>query len=518
MNEPLFLALDNGTQSVRAMLFDAQGHLVAKRKVMLEAYVSPQPGWAEHDALDYWENLCLATQQLKSAHGDKFHRIVGASITTQRGTFLCVDERGTALRPAIVWLDQRQVDPPPMTTFRGKAMSILTRLVGERETLDYVRRNAESNWIRVHEPEVWAKTYKVLTLAGYLTHKMVDEFVDSVACQVGFFPFDYKGLKYPDVPTWRCDAMGISLDKLPRLVKPSEALGTLTSDAAQAMGLPEGVTLFASAGDKACEVLGSGCMTPDIGCLSYGTTATVNTTTTRYFEPIPLLPSYPAAMPDAYTTEVSIYRGYWMVSWFKEQFAHPEVERAKSMEVEPESLFDELIADVPPGADGLVLQPYWSPGIRIPGPEAKGAIIGFNDQHTRGHIYRALLEGIAFGLKEGCGRIERKSGVKVKRIRVSGGGAQSDAAMQLTADIFGMPAERPHTYETSGLGAAINVAVGSGIFDDYGSALAAMTRCGDVFEPQPDNVRRYEALYRTVYTPMYSRLKPLYSALKKIGF
>ena len=284
------------------------------------------------------------------------------------------------------------------------------------------------------------------------------------------------------------------------------------------MGLPSDIALYASAGDKACEVLGSGCMTSDIGCLSYGTTATVNTTTTKYFEPIPLLPSYPAAMPDTYTTEVSIYRGYWMVSWFKEQFAHPEVQRAQSLDVEPEALFDDLIADVPPGADGLVLQPYWSPGIRTPGPEAKGAIIGFSDSHTRAHIYRALLEGIAFGLKEGCERIEKKSGVSVKRIRVSGGGAQSDAAMQLTADVFGMPAERPHTFETSGLGAAINAAVGSGTFENYHAALEAMTRCGEVFEPIPVNVRRYEALYRTVYTPMYRRLKPLYLALKKMGF
>ena len=149
-------------------------------------------------------------------------------------------------------------------------------------------------------------------------------------------------------------------------------------------------------------------MQSDIACLSYGTTATVNTTTTTYFEPIPLLPSYPAAIPDAYTTEISIYRGYWMVSWFREQFGLAEVERAKAMGVAPESLFDDLIHGTPPGADGLVLQPYWSPGIRNPGPEARGALIGFSDVHTRAHVYRAMLEGIAFGLREGCEHIEKR--------------------------------------------------------------------------------------------------------------
>ena len=403
MTEPLFLALDNGTQSTRAMLFDLKGNLVAKSQISLEPYVSPQPGWAEHDAEDYWQKLCEACQSLKASSPKAFEQIVGVSVTTQRGTLICTDRQGQALRPAIVWLDQRQVEPPPMTTPMGKAMAVGTRLVGEKETLDYLRKNAESNWIRTHEPDVWAKTDKVLTLAGYLTRRLVGHFVDSLACQVGFFPFDYKRLRWPKFYNWRCDAMGISLKQLPTLVKPGQQLGCLTETAAKLTGLPEGIPLFASAGDKACEVLGSGCLQSDIACLSYGTTATINTTTKNYFEPIPLLPSYPAVIPDAYTTEVSIYRGYWMVSWFKREFGLAEVQRSEAEGGTPERLFEELLKSTPPGADGLVLQPYWSPGIRVPGPEARGAMIGFNDVHTRAHVYRAMLEGIAFGLREGGG-------------------------------------------------------------------------------------------------------------------
>jgi sugar (pentulose or hexulose) kinase len=211
-----------------------------------------------------------------------------------------------------------------------------------------------------------------------------------------------------------------------------------------------------------------------------------------------------------------IYRGFWMVSWFKQQFGQREMQRARELGVEPEVLFDELVNAVPAGSMGLMLQPYWSPGVREPGLEAKGSIIGFGDVHTRAHIYRAILEGLAYALRQGKERIEQRSGTKITRLRVSGGGSQSDAAMQLTADIFGLPAERPHVYETSGLGAAIDCAVGLGLHPDFPSALAAMTRVGQVFQPDPAAQRIYEQLYRQVYLRMYQQLKPLYLSIRKI--
>jgi len=171
---------------------------------------------------------------------------------------------------------------------------------------------------------------------------------------------------------------------------------------------------------------------------------------------------------------------------------------------------------VPPGSQGLMLQPYWTPGIRHPGPDARGAIIGFSDVHTRAHLYRAILEGLAYALREGKERIEKRSGVPITQLRVSGGGAQSDAAMQLTADIFGLPAARPHTFETSGLGAAIASAVGLGLHSDYASAVAAMTRIGRQFEPNPAHRRLYDELYRGTYLRMYKRLEPLYAQLQKV--
>lgn len=214
--------------------------------------------------------------------------------------------------------------------------------------------------------------------------------------------------------------------------------------------------------------------------------------------------------------EVQIFRGYWMVSWFKREFGLREQRLAADRGVEAEALFDDLVKAVPPGSMGLMLQPYWSPGIKMPGPEAKGAVIGFGDVHTRGHLYRSILEGLAYGLREGAERTARRSRIPMTSLRVSGGGSQSDAAMQLTADIFGMPATRPHTYETSGLGAAIDVAVALGLHRNFRTAVNEMTRPGQIFEPDPQNRKLYDALYREIYLNMYDRLKPLYRRIQDI--
>jgi len=165
---------------------------------------------------------------------------------------------------------------------------------------------------------------------------------------------------------------------------------------------------------------------------------------------------------------------------------------------------------------GLVLQPYWTPGIKLPGPEAKGAIIGFGDVHTRGHVYRAILEGLGYALREGKERIEKRTRIPITSLRVSGGGSQSRNAMQLTADIFGLPTARPHIYETSGLGAAIDTAVGLGLHSDFESAVKTMTHVGEVFEPNRENQQLYEQLYNDVYQKMYKQLKPLYERIRKI--
>ncbi len=507
------LAIDNGTQSVRALLFDLKGNLVDKARVPIEAYFSRHPGWAEQEPDVFWQATSQACQQLWQMTSVPKEAVAGVTLTTQRGTVINLDANGQPLRPAIIWLDQRRTEGlPPVSGWWGLAF----RLVRMSETVAYVQAEAEGNWIRIHQPDIWDRTHKFVLLSGYLTYRLTGRLADSVGCQVTYMPFDYKTQAWAKPSDWKWQAMPIDRDRLVDLVPPAQVIGQITAEASAATGIPAGLPLVAAAADKACEVIGSGCLESHIGCISYGTTATINTTHRRYIEPIPLIPPYPAAIPGAYSLEFQIYRGYWLVSWFKREFGQREVKLAEEQGIEPEALFDDLVRQSPPGSEGLILQPYWTPGIKVPGPEARGAIIGFGDWHTRAHLYRAILEGLAFALRDGKERTERRSRVPVTELRVSGGGSQSDAAMQLTADIFGLPVARPHTYETSGLGAAIDAAVGLRLHPDFHTAVREMTRLGRAFEPNPQTRAIYDELYHDVYRRMYGQLQPLYRRIRSI--
>ena len=509
----LLLAIDNGTQSLKALIFDLEGQLLAKELVPFTPYFSKQPAWAEQDPDVFWQALCQACQGLWQKNQIERDRIAGVALTTQRATVVNVDAGGTPLRPAMLWLDQRKTyGLPPVAGLWG----LIFRIGGLTKTVFYLQAEAEANWIRTYQPEIWQNTYKYLLLSGYLTHRLIGKFVDSIGCQVGYVPFDYKRLRWSAGWDWKWRVLPIDPALLPDLLPPGQTLGAITSEASEETGIPKGLPLIAAAADKACEVIGSGSLESSIGCLSYGTTATINVTHKKYVEPIALIPPYPSAVPGAYTVEVQVFRGYWMVNWFKEEFGHFEKRQAEKSGLTPEEHFDKLVDEITPGSMGLMLQPYWTPGLKMPGPEAKGAIIGFGDVHTRAHLYRSILEGLAYALREGKERIEKRSRTPITSLRVSGGGSQSRNALQITADIFGLPTAKPHLYETSGLGAAIDAAVGLGLHPDFKTAVKAMTHVGEVFEPDQKNHRLYDALYHDVYKKMYKRLKPLYERIREI--
>ena len=512
--KPHILAIDHGTQSVRALIFDLNGRLIDKAQVHIIPYTSPHPNWAEQDPDYFWQKLCEACQLLWQTTAVPKSTIAGVAITTQRGTLINVDGTGRPLRPAIVWPDQRRAsEQKPVGGLWGLAFKV----VGMSSTVAQLQGDAEANWIQQHQPDIWRKTEKFLFLSGYLHYKLCGRFVDSVSNQVGYVPFDYKNKDWAASWDWKWQAVPISPKLLPELVKATEQLGEISAVAAAETGIPAGLPLMAAAADKACEVIGSGALAPHIGCLSYGTTATINTTQRKFVESYPLIPPFPSAVPDAYSLEIQIYRGFWLVNWFKEEFGLAEQQRAAELGVTPESLFDELINAVPAGSGGLIVQPHWSPGIKEPGPEARGAMIGFNSSHTRAHIYRAILEGLAYGLREGADRISHRSGIPITELRVSGGGSQSDGAMQLTADLFGLPAIRPHTYETSGLGAAIDAAVGLGLHPDFETAVGKMCHLGRLFEPDTQNHQLYNEIYNKVYKKLYGQLKGSYRQLMQLG-
>lgn len=508
MYKETVLAIDVGTQSVRALAFNPSGQLIDQvRVVYAEPYQSPRPGWAEQDPGYYWQRLAEACRKLWDQGLVAPEALAAVSLTSQRATLVNLDHKGDPLRPAIVWLDQRRARKLPSV---GVLWSLAFRLAGLGGTINYLRAEAEANWLREYQPAIWEKTAHYLFLSGYLTYRMTGSFVDSTGCQVGYIPFDYCKQTWPPASHWKWRAIPVPQELFPELVPPGQQLGEITAEAAAVTGLPEGLPVIAAASDKACEVLGAGCLESHQGCIGYGTTATINVNSTKYIEPIPMIPPYPSACPGEYNLEVQIYRGFWMISWFKEEFAWQEQALSRQSGVPVEELLDRLAAKVLPGSMGLVLQPFWSPGLRYPGPEAKGAVIGFGGVHTRAHLYRALLEGLAYAVREGRERIEKRSKIPVTEIRVCGGGSRSEQMMQITADVFGLPAVRPAIFEASGLGAAMLAAVGSGLHADLEAAVSEMTGSGKVYQPNREAVKIYDQLYRKVFRRMYHKLLPAY--------
>lgn len=508
----LILSIDAGTQSMRAGLVDLAGNLHGLVKIPIEPYVSPQPGWAEQSPAYYWAMLCRTTRQLLAESAIPTDRIRAVTITTQRHTLINVDRDGNELRPAIVWLDQRKAEMRKVLPGYGIA---LTKLIRQYPFFEYVTEFCRSNWIRQNQPDIWQRTHKFLGLSGYLSYHLTGEFVNSAGNQVGTVPFDVKKSGWARKGDMKLVLFPVEPEKLPGLVAPTAQLGSVTARAAEETGIRAGLPVIAAANDKACDVIGSGCLTPERACISFGTTATLNTQISRYVELQPFTPPYISAVPGQFYTEVTVIRGMWLVSWFKEEFGFRERQLAEGTGTTPEELLEQLVRDVPPGSLGLVCQPYWTPGPELD-PSTKGAIFGFGDVHTRAHLYRAILEGLVFALKQGGELTEKKNGVPITEIRATGGGSRSDSIVQMTADIFGLPVRRPHTPETSVLGAAMDAAVGLGLYSDVPAAAAGMTRTGPSFDPQPETEKIYRGLYERVYLKTYDRLLPLNREIQKI--
>ncbi len=511
MQQNIILSIDCGTQSLRAILFSQKGEMLARVQIEYEPYFSEQAGWAEQDPELYWTSLVKACQKLKASNPELFKAIAGVGVTTQRASMINVDDNGIPLRPAILWLDQRKSEP--LWGQKG-VLSTSLNVLGVKKKIDDIQCQGKCNWIMQNQPEIWEKTYKYLQISGFLNHRLTGNFTDSVASQVGHVPFNYKTQEWAKKHQLSKKMFPVEDDKLPILVQPGEVLGKITSQAERKTGIKKEIPVIACGSDKGCETLGAGVINPKMASLSFGTTATVQILSEKYIEPIKYLPSYPACASGFYNPEVEIFRGFWMITWFKKEFAHKEVELARNMGIAAEEVLNQCLERTDPGAMGLIVQPFWGPGLDY--PDAKGAMIGFGDVHTKDHVYRAVIEGLGFALFEGMEKIQSKSRRKIERAAVSGGASQSDEICKITADIFNIPMVKGQTHETSGLGAAILVAKGLGWFPNLDEAVNKMVHVQKIFEPVPDNVKIYKEMYSKVYSKMYKVLKPLYSQIREI--
>lgn len=499
-----------GTQSMRGALVNAVGEILHfARDEFEQPFFSKYPGWAEQKAEFYWEALCKVSKELKEKSGKDWGNIQGITLSTMRDTTVCVDEEGRPLRPAILWMDKRRVEIPKSLPILNK---MIFKIANISDVTENINRMAACNWIMENEPEIWNRTYKYLMLSGYLYHKLVGKFVDSSANIVGHVPFNYRKNRWLKSKELSYCLFPVPHEKLCYLCEPEEIAGTVIKEAEKETGIPAGLPLIATGSDKSCEAIGLSCITPEKAAVSLGTTATVQYMTSKYIEPQACMPPYPSPYRGRYSLEIELYRGYWLVSWFKKEFADVEVQQGMSMGVRPEDILNKKLPDVPPGCNGLVFQPYFTPVAIM--PNARGAMVGLSDTHTRLHMYRAIIEGINFALLDGMETLQNRLDVKTEAVYVSGGASRSDEICQILADMTGLHVYRIHTHEAGIIGSSLVGFKGLGIFQTIEEGVQNMVHIQKPFRPNVKTHDIYLKLYKNVFLHLFDRLSPLYD---KVG-
>lgn len=507
----LVLSIDVGTQSIRIMAFDREGRCVHMERELTDPYYSRKQGWAELPAGSVWRQLGGVCRKMCEHLGPRLNDVVACSLTANRDNIIALDENGTPLRDWIIWVDQRRA--PEAVEEAERTWRGLDKLIYhvQRPLLKIALSRSKMNWLKYHEPETWKRAKKYLTMGGFITYKLTNNYHDSYGMMCGVLPFEIKRMDFYKLPLIY-KATGSRRDQMPdKLFHPGECMGTVTEEASAHTGLPVGLPLIAAGGDKQSESLGTGAFDEDVAVISYGTQASMSMTTKRCVRDRGFtFYTFPATRRGYFMEEYVVDRGYWLVTWFCRQYAQEEEQPAFLQRM------NALAALIPPGSNGLFVYPFWSPHYKV-FPDARGAVFGWTDDHTPAHLYRSILEGVAYMLRYGLEFMQKKSGIRVHSLRVVGGGSRSDVAMQLTADIFNLPVMRLASKEVCGAGAAIPAALYAGFYKDEEEAASKLCRVSKVFEPNPEAVAIYDRIYKKIFLKLYGHTRSFFLELQEIN-
>lgn len=508
--EPLILTFDFGTQSVRASVYDKKGACLAiKQKTYEPAYFSPKPGYAEMDPNYYFECLCECSKALAKESPELLERVAGIEIDCFRDSAVLLDKDRNVIRPMILWLDTRMAKCEKKLPLIHR---LLFKLVGMTDVIKMNARRTIANWIKENEPENFAKIDKYVSVSTYFVYRLTGELRDSPSNYTGHYPIEYKKKRFYKNPTTHMQGQIFSLrkDQLPELVETQGILGEISEEGAKATGLAKGIKIYAGGSDKSCETLGCGVVDSSMASVSLGTACSIETVTKDYISPIKLFPAYSSVQPGVFNMDVQIYRGFWMINWFLKEFGAWNIKDLVVEQNDPVE-FNKRLNDIPPGSDGLILQPFW--GMPLDRPLVRGAMVGFSERTTREHFYKAIIEGIAYELRVAKEYFESQLKHPFKAIRVSGGGSKSDEICQILADVFKVRIEKVQTSETSSLGAAIGGFLSIGEYSSAAEAVKNMVRVEKAFEPNMENAKIYDDLYKNAYVKLYPSLKNIYTYL-----
>lgn len=456
----------------------------------------PQPAWHEQPAESWWVSLTHAIRQAVSQVDGQ--RLQALCIAHQRETFVPLDARDQPLMNGIVWMDERARELLPSLE-QAFGQDQFHRLTGKRLSVNLTI--AKIAWLKVHRPDVFAQTRKYVDVHAYLVHRLTDFYRTGWGCADPTGLFDIQNNCWAES---LLDQVDIRLDQLPEVVPPGTIAGVLTPAAAEACGLPAGLPVVAGIGDGQASGLGVNVSSPGDAYLSLGTSVISGTFSDEYIYG-PAFRTMTGGVPGSYLLETVQLGGGYTLAWFLERIAsQPGQDIAQLQE-----FYDQAAGAVPPGSAGLVTVPYWN-SVLGPywDPFASGIIVGWRGFHQLPHLYRAILEGLAFEQYLDTLGVESVLGQPVKRYIAMGGGAQSDLWCQIIADITNKPVFRAATTESAALGAGILAAAAVGWYADARQAAEEMTHV--LPEPMEPNVRNhafYSRLFEEVYRPLFPALQ-----------
>ena len=490
----LFLGIDVGTGGTRAVLIDPAGKVVASHSEEHAPIHSPHPGWAEQDPEDWWRAAKIAIAGAIHASGQPASSIQAAGLTGQMHGCVILDAAGAVLRPALIWCDQRT---QPQCDW-------LTQTIGYDRLIDLTCNPALPNftltkllWVRDHEPQIFARIAHVLCPKDYVRYRLTGEFAIDVQEASGTLLLDVTHRRWSlEV----AEAAGIPLQWLPTLYESPEICARVHSSGSTATGIPVGTPVAAGAGDQGAGAVGMGILKPGSVSATIGTSGVVFAATDAPIkDPRGRLHTFCHAAPGRWHVMGVTQAAGLSLRWFRDTFAAA-------------ATYDHLSAEaaaIPPGSDGLLWAPYLF-GERTPhlDPNARAAFIGITASHTRAHFVRAVLEGVAFSLRDTF-TLFAELGIPVERIRLGGGGARGPLWRQIQADVYGQPVELLEAEEGGAYGAALLAGTSIGAWATIEAACEATIRTAQTIAPNPATIE--------VVNAAYARYRRVYAALSTVG-
>jgi sugar (pentulose or hexulose) kinase len=492
----LVLAVDCSTSAAKAVVFGPDGRSVSSGRQAFPMAKTPE-GRHEQDARDWWRATSAAIAQAVSGVDPK--RVAALAVTHQRETFVCIDDAGEPVRPAIVWVDNRSV---PQVEKYG---SDETHRISGRVP-DITPSIFKLAWLRENEPETLRRSTRIADVSAYLHAQLTGRWVASASSADSMGLMDLASLEWS--PTL-CDIAGVEPGQLPEIAAPGTVIGTLGAEVASTLGLEPGTPVIAAAGDGQCAALGTGLAESDTMYLNVGTALVAGFISSDYRWSRKYRTVLDAA-GHGYLLEAFTQSGTYLVSWFIDTFAPALVAHgADASCVAREEDLERRAGAVPPGSDGLFALPYWN-GAQTPywDGSARGAVLGWSGIHTGAHLYRALLEGAAYEVRLQVDGVESDTGRPVNRFLATGGGSRSAMWSQIIADVTGRRVDICAESETTALGAAMLATCAVGIHPDLPAAAVAMTRTVQTILPRPDVSERYHSLYER-YLQIYPTVRDI---------